>query len=229
VKTSVNLVYKKKTGISIPQALLAAAVFVVVLTVFAKFAVINRLTASGNALREAERLEEKLAAVERSNEDYEEVLREYQHYYFSAADGTDEAAQNYVNCQDVLGLLDAEFLNKAGIQMVNLSGNVLTVNLTRINLEAASEIAKSLMENKMVKEVLVSAANKQERTEGTMVFLTIVLETKKDREAKEEAGAEESAGAEEDAGAEESAGAEEDAGPEESAGAEEDAGAEEAT
>jgi len=185
VKTSVNLVCKKKSGISVLNVLLAAAVFVVVLVVFSKFAVINRLTASGNALREAERLEEAVAAVKRSNVDYEEVLREYQHYYFSAADGTDEAAQNYVNCQDVLELLDTEFVNKAGIQMVNLSGNVLTVNLTRINLEGASAIAKSLKENKMVEEVLVSAANKQEQTEGTMVFLTIVLETKDDSGAGE--------------------------------------------
>jgi len=190
VKTGVNLLYKKKKNITIPQMFLAAALFVAILTVFSKFAVIDRLAASGAALREAERLEQQLAEVVRSNSDYEDVLREYQHYYFSAADGTGGTAQNYVNCQDVLGLLDVEFVNKAGIQTVNLAGNMLTVNLTGINLEEASAIAVSLKENKLVREVLVSSANKRDREQVTMVFLTVVLETEKDSGAEENPGTE---------------------------------------
>jgi len=180
VKTTVNLFYQEKPPVTLPQLLLAALVFVVLLVTFGKFAVADRLAASGAALREAERLERQLAEVKQSNSDYEDVLREYQHYYFSAADGTGGTTQNYVNCQDVLGLLDAEFVNKAGIQMVNLSGNVLTVNLTEINLEDASAIARSLKENEMVREVLVSSANKREQTQGTTVFLTVILETEKE-------------------------------------------------
>jgi len=179
VKTTVNLLYREKPKISIVQMLLAAVVFVVVLAVFSKFAVIDRLSASGKALREAEELEQSVFALQRSNIDYEDVLREYQHYYFSTTDTEGEAAAVYVNCLDVLELLDAELLNKAGIQMVNLTGNVLTVNLTKINLEGASVIAKSLSENKLVREVMVSAANKQQESQGTTVFLNIVLEPEK--------------------------------------------------
>jgi len=159
-----------------------------VLVVFSKFAVIDRLSASGRALRAAAELEERLAAVEESNEDYEDVLREYQHYFFSTADSEGEAAASYVNCQDVLALLEAELLNKAGIQMANLTGNVLTVNLTQINLEDASVIAKSLSNSELVREVMVSAANKQQESAGTTVFLSIILEPKKSAAA--EAGTE---------------------------------------
>jgi len=176
VKTTVNLLYREKPPITLPQLLLVCVVFVVVLVGFAKFAVIDRLSASGQALREAEELEQALAAVERSNVDYEDVLKEYQHYYFSAADTGGEAAAVYVNCMDVLALLDQELFNKAGIQMVNLTGNVLTVNLTKINLEGASVIAKSLSANPLVQEVMVSAANKQQESEGTTVYLIIILE-----------------------------------------------------
>ncbi len=176
VKTSVNLLYRERPKISLLQIFLAAIVFGTVLTVFAKFAVIDRLAASGRALREAEELEQAVLSLKLSNADYNDVLREYQHYYFSTTDTGSEAAAVYVDCLDVLELVDEELLNKAGIQMANLSGNVLTVNLTRIDLEGASVIAKSLSENELVRSVMVSAANKQQETEGTTVFLTIVLE-----------------------------------------------------
>jgi len=175
VKTSVNLLYREKPKVSLLQLLLAALVFAVVLGAFSKFAVIDRLSASGKALREAEKLEEQVLSLKLNNVDYEDVLREYQHYYFSTADTEGEAAASYVNCLDVMDLLEAELLNKAGVQMVNLTGNVLTVNLTEINLEDASVIAKSLSQNKLVQEVMVSAANKQQASEGTTVFLNIIL------------------------------------------------------
>jgi len=179
VKTSVNLLYREKPKISLLQMLLASVVFVVVLAVFSKFAVIDRLRASGSALREAERIEEELIALKLSNSDYEDVLREYQHYYFSSADRNDSEANTYVNSLDVLELLETELLSKSGVQMVNLTGNVLTVNLTKINLEAASAIAKSLSDHKLVQEVMVSTANKQQESEGTTVFLNIILEPEK--------------------------------------------------
>jgi len=180
VKTSVNLLYREKPKVSVGQMFLAVAVFAVVLAVFSKFAVIDRLAGSGRALREAERLEEAVLSLKLDNIDYDDVLKEYQHYYFSIADTEGEAAASYVNCRDVLEMLEEEFLNKAGIQMVNLTGNIMTVNLTRINLEEASVIAKSLSENKLVRDVMVSAANKQQESHGTTVFLNIVLEPEQD-------------------------------------------------
>lgn len=187
VKTTVNLLCIDRTNSSVVKTVLAVLVFAVVLTVFAKFAVIDRLAASGAALRKAEELEQAVLTLQLNNRDYDDVLREYQHYYFSTSDREDGDGRhdNYVNCQDVLELLDTELLNKAGIQMVNLSGNVLTVNLTRINLERASVIARSLTENEMVDEVMVSAANRQDASEGTTVYLNIILKTEKDGAAGE--------------------------------------------
>jgi len=186
-KTSVNLLYRDKAKDLSPRMLLAAAVFVVALVLFCKFAVIDRLRAADRALREAEALEEVVARLEQSNSDYDEVLREYQHYYFSVTDTGDGEPVAYVNCLEVLGLLESELLNKAGVQMVNLTGNVLTVDLTEINLEEASVIAKSLMEHKIVKDVTVSMANRHQELEGTKVYLIIVLEAEDDEAADNEA------------------------------------------
>jgi len=180
VKTSVNLLYKDKKNVSPLQMLLAVPVFVIVLGTFSKFAVIDRLAVASKAMQEAEDMEMAVLEEQLGNSDYDEVLREYQHYYFSIADGEGEEAATYVNCMDLLNLIEAELLYKAGIQSVNLTGNVLTVNLTEINLESASEIAKSLMANEMVQDVMVSAANRGQETAGTTVFLNIVLEPKKE-------------------------------------------------
>jgi len=176
VKTSVNLFYREKPPITIPQLLLAVTVFSVIVVVVAKFAVIDRLNASGRALAEAEALERTVAQLQESNADYQDVLREYQHYYFSAADGDSERARTYVNCLDVMALLEEQLLGQAGVQMVNLNGNMLTVTLTQLNLEQASEIARSLSDHKLVQEVMVSAANKQQDSQkATTVYLNIVL------------------------------------------------------
>ncbi len=190
-KTSVNLLYRDKSKDLSPRMLVAAAVFVVALALFCKFAVIDRLWAADRALGEAEKLEEAVIRLAQSNSDYEEVLREYQHYYFSAADTGNGEPVAYVDCLEVLGLLESELLNKAGVQMVNLTGSVLTVNLTEINLEDASAIAKSLMEHKMVKDVTVSTANRHQEVEGTKVYLIIVLETEDDEATEQDVDAEE--------------------------------------
>ncbi len=182
-KTSVNLLYRKETNASPARILLAGAVFAAVLSVFYKFAGIVRLAAAQKALREAEDIEEALADVKRGNSDYEDVLRKYQHYYFSAADNQNGGAGTYVDCQKVFGLLEAELLHKAGIQTVNLAGNVLTVDLTKTNLESASAIAQSLEKNEIVETVAVSAANRQQKSEGSTVYLSIVLKTEKDSRA----------------------------------------------
>jgi len=177
VKTSVNLLCKENKNISPVHMLIAASVFVIVLVLFSKFAVIDRLAAAGEAMQEAEDMENAVADLKQENSDYEDVLREYQHYYFSAADNENGETENYVDCQKVLGLLETELLNKAGVQTVDLTGNVLTVNLTEINLERASAIARSLKENEMVEDVMVSAANRQQESEGTTVYLSIILKT----------------------------------------------------
>jgi len=179
VKTSVNLLYRKKSSVSPMQMLLAAAVFAIVLAVFSKFAVIDRLSAAGKAQREAENIEKALADVRQSNSDYEEVLREYQHYYFSAADSENGDPKAYVDYLDVLEFLDAELLYRAETQTINLAGNMLTVNLTKITLEDASVIAGSLARYDVVKDVRVSSANRQQEAEGATVCLNITLETQK--------------------------------------------------
>lgn len=189
VKTSVNLLYRERSGVSPLQAVLATAVFIVILAAFTKFAVIDRLAAAGRALREAEELEMKVAMLEQSNSDYDEVLREYQHYYFTVTDSGSVQAENFVDCLDLFELLETEFINKAGIQTVNLMGNVLTINLTDINLERASVIAKSLSENEMVRNVEVSIANRQqdsEVTEVSTVYMNIILEPKKEADAEQD-------------------------------------------
>jgi len=189
VKTSVNLLCREKHGASVLRTLAAVLVAAVALALFSKFAVVDRLAASRRALDEAEALEGSLAVLAQSNSDYEEVLREYQHYYFSASDNNPNESSvggAYVDCQDVMELVDAELLRKAGIQMVNLTGNVLTVNLTKINLERASAIAKSLGEHKLVREVMVSAANKQQESQETTIYLNIILETERGADAEED-------------------------------------------
>ncbi len=189
VKTSVNLLYRERSDISPLQAVLAVAVFSVLLALFTKFAVIDRLAASARALQEAEELEMKVAMLEQSNSDYDDVLREYQHYYFTVTDSGSVQAETFVDCLDLFELLETEFINKAGIQTVNLMGNVLTINLTDINLERASVIAKSLSENEMVKNVEVSIANRQqdsEVTEVSTVYMNIILEPKKEADAEQD-------------------------------------------
>jgi len=207
VKSSVNLLCKEKTNSSLVRTLLAVAVFLFVLVVFFKFAVIDRLVRAEKAMQKAEDIENDVAGLKLANSDYEDVLREYQHYYFSAADMAEEneedagngtAPQVYVNSLKVLELVDEELLHKSGIQMINLTGNVLTVNLTKINLERASVIAKSLSDNEMVQEVIVSAANRQEETAETAVYLNIILAPEKSDAAGQNTDAEQNIDAEED-------------------------------
>ncbi len=64
VKTSVNLLYREKKNVEPVHMLIAASVFVIVLVLFSKFAVIDRLAAADKVMREAEELESAVADLE---------------------------------------------------------------------------------------------------------------------------------------------------------------------
>ncbi len=199
VKTTVNLLYRKESQIAFGWLVLGTVIFAVALIAFTKFAVIDRLAEASRALQEASNVEQRLAEAQQSNSDYEDVLREYQHYYFTITDSESGEPIDYVDVLDVFGILEDELLGKAGIEALNMTGNVLTINLTEIDLKGASAIAKSLERNELVESVTVSAANRLENYEldqyglnpyrpeqlrGTTVFMNIILKPQNSEEAQ---------------------------------------------
>ncbi len=168
-KTTVNLVVRERTPRQVSQAVCLAVILMVVVAVFAKFAVIDRLAAASRAEAAAAAVEQELARLQAQNVDYDRVQLEYQRYF--SKELTQEQAGS-ADCMEVLDLLETKLMRGAQVASAAFSSNVLSLQLTGISLDGTSALLADLYTNPLVTNVeLYTAA---EADSGT-VTLTITL------------------------------------------------------
>lgn len=142
---------------------------------FAKFAVLDQLTALSAARSNLSAAETELKQKQTANKDYNKVLNEYNRYYFA---GYSEAENFQTDRLTIINLLEQKLIYTSKVSSITLMGNKATVNLTGVTLEELSVIMRSIKEDKSVSEVAVFNAGTQSKTEGSKtaaVTLTITF------------------------------------------------------
>lgn len=172
-KRSVNLVIRRNTRAVVERYAVAIVIFAVLLALFAKFAVIDRLALVRAEERKAKALEQQMADLQESIADYDEVLRQYQHYYPNSAQN---ALAESLACSQVLDLLEDTLLYETRILAVDYSGQTLKVAMAGADLNRLSVLMTQLEAQDSVSSVsLTTAAAKDEQE--PVAYLTIALIT----------------------------------------------------
>lgn len=178
-KTTINLMSANEVRGDTRSNALLFLVFIVLLAIFVKFAVIDPLSVSRQSTEELDAAKAELVALETENQSYTELSDQYSRYVVTGL--TDEETGR-ADRDELIDLLQTKVLGATYISSVKVAGNSVTVACVGANLESISGLVKNLEQDSRVAYVTVSTAVGREDTASTA---TIQIELKSPSAATE--------------------------------------------
>lgn len=179
LKKTLNLAAKEKSKGNDPKIILPAAlILAVVIVLFGKFAVVDRLNAANGVYSEINYLNQRTEDLRKENEQYNNIKQQYEHYTYSAY-SEDELELTDVN--KLFTLIDSCLLPNSQIENFVFNSNVINVVINNVTLQDVSLIVSDLYKSNIVDSVTVSTAytnNNQKMAQGQKVTATITINLK---------------------------------------------------
>lgn len=174
-KTTLNLAIRERTMSSPSRLIPIVALLALLIGLFAKFAVVDRLLAVTLAQRDVAVLEQQLAALDAQNEGYDDLLTEYARH-----------SSGWMRAEEVMlfdraaifALLERDVLPSASLRSFSVTENMLTLDLSQLSLQDASDIVSRLTARSDVVGVTMSTAAQGQALDNTRtgaVSMTITL------------------------------------------------------
>ena len=168
-KTSINLYFKDEKQSGISTFTLYLIIIIVGLFALSKIFVIDLVADMATAQQKYVQDTAKLNAYSDILKDYDAINGEYGRFSYSYL--TDQ--EKIQDRMEVLAMLEATIFAQSSVQQAAISGNVISVNLTNIDLEETALLAKSLESYEMVESVTVNTAS-YGGTYATRMIITLV-------------------------------------------------------
>lgn len=154
-KSTINLVTADQSRNNIAVQLALFVVVLVLVAIFAKFAVIDPLAQGAASDRQVVEAQVQLDQLVAANENYAELNQEYERYVVT---GLTQEEQNTVDRDAVLDLLEEKVLNVGYLSSLKVSGNVASATCLGVNLANVSQLVQSLESDSRVAHVTVTTA-----------------------------------------------------------------------
>lgn len=170
-KTTLNLLMQDKTMTEPKKAVVIFVLFALILGVFVKFFVVDKLAEAYAAQKAYEDMQNQIAQLRQINESSETVKKQYSHYGYGYLNKSEKLMSDRM---EMLRLIDGAVLSKAEIQAVDIAENVATITIDKIRLKTVSEIVAPLESKEQVAFVTVSTAG-TDRDSNSTVSATMVI------------------------------------------------------
>ncbi len=170
-KTSINLLMQDKSVRDPKFQILLFVLFTLILALFVKFMVIDKLAEAYEAERAYTQMQTQIEQLRASNEKYDQVREEYSHYGNGYLNDEERAEQDRLA---MMRVIKSTVISKSGIQSVEISGNVATLTIDNIRLRTVSDIVASLEKDDLVSFVTVSTAGTNTDS-NAMVTATVII------------------------------------------------------
>lgn len=154
-KTTINLYYKEDKSGGISTFTLYLIFIVVVLLALSKMFVFDVITDLNKAQANYESLKATLDDYNVVLEEYDKVNTEYNKYSYSYLSSQEKLQDR----MEVLEVLEATIFKQSTVQSISITGDVISVSLTDVDLEKTSVIAKDLESYDIVDHVTVNTAS----------------------------------------------------------------------
>ena len=171
VKTSINLVDTQQQRGNLLAQLGLFAIALVLIGVFAKFAVVDPLAASAASSNEVSAAQARLDVLAAENADYAELNAQYDRY---VVPGLSEEEQNLVDRDVVLNLLQQKVMGVGHLSSLRMEKNTATVTCLGADLNEVSALVESLESDQRVAHVTVSTGQ-GENDSSTSATIQIVF------------------------------------------------------
>lgn len=177
-KRTLNLAVRERRYPNPKKWIPGVLVVIILAAIFGKFAVVDRYA----KLNEAEmELSEKKAAVEATRAqyaDYDEVRERYNMYSYEGFDRT------IASRLDVMDLLKRDVFPVCEVHSLSVSGRIISLSVTDLNLRQISQLIATLEAEPMVSRVTVYTAS--DDREATMGAASLSVELKDATEVEKE-------------------------------------------
>lgn len=174
-KTTINLYYKEDKSAGISTFTLYVIFIIVVLMALSKMFVFDVISDLNKAETQYNQYQATLENYMSSLADYEEINDEYSRYSYSYLSDQEKIQDR----MDVLAMLEATIFANSNVQSVSISDDIISANLTDIDLEETALLAKSIESYDIVDNVAVNTAS-YGGTYTTRMVITLVSEGAKE-------------------------------------------------
>lgn len=177
-KTSINLVDTEKTRGNLMVQLALFVIALVLIGIFAKFAVVDPLASSMASSNDVAAAQARLDALTAENADYAELNAQYDRY---VVPGLTAEEQDLTDRDTVLDLLQQKVMDVGYLSSLRVVGNTATVTCLGADLNQISTLVENLETDKRVSHVTVSTAQ-GENDSSTSATIQIVFKGANDTE-----------------------------------------------
>lgn len=186
-KTSINLVDTERTRGNLMVQLALFVIALVLIGIFAKFAVVDPLASSMASSNDVAAAQARLDALTAENADYAELNAQYDRY---VVPGLTSEEQDLTDRDTVLDLLQQKVMDVGYLSSLRVMGNTATVTCLGADLNQISTLVENLETDKRVSHVTVSTAQ-GENDSSTSATIQSVFKGANDTENDQSAEGEE--------------------------------------
>lgn len=170
-KTSINLYYQDEKSAGISTLTLYVIFIIVILMALSKMFVFDLVGELNAAKQTYEQNQSILATYQSALEKYDDVNAEYNRFSYSYLSDQEKIQDR----MDILAMLESTVFAKSSVKSIAISGNLISVSITNIELDQTAALAKLIEEYDIVEAVNVNTASFSD-THMTQMVITLVSE-----------------------------------------------------
>jgi len=170
-KNDINLARHERKKRSLNTLIPTFIVLAVCITVFTKFAVIDRLNTADQAEASAATVQSQLLSLQNYTKNYNTVLEKYNELLAS------KSSENVIATpMERLGLIEEYLISSSQVDSFDVLDDVITVKISGVTLNQISSIFVKLMTDPLISNVQVYTASTSDRNASlTTATMTIQL------------------------------------------------------
>lgn len=178
-KVKLNLAQEERS-VKNPKAQIGIfVIFLLLLGVFVKFMVVDKLSEAASAQRAYQNMQNQIQLLKEQNNSNKEVREKYSHYGYGYLSDEEKIEQDRM---EILDLIGSVAISRADIQKVEISANVATITIDKIQLKTVSAIVEDLEADERVSFVTVSTAGTDSGNKADVSATIVINFAEKDGE-----------------------------------------------
>ena len=171
VKSDINLAIREKKQSKLSTTVPTVIVLVIVIALFSKFAVINRLEQASEAEHSAAVAQQQLETLKEYTNNYPKVLEEY-----NALLASKSSINVVATPMERLGLVERYLISASQVNSFDVVDDVITAQISGVTLNQISTIYANLMSDPLIENVQVYTASTNDKNNSlTTATMTIQL------------------------------------------------------
>lgn len=162
---------RRESSFNVKKMAIILIPLILAIALVAKFGILDQVEKKTQAYSVLSEKQAKLAECSEKLAGYNDLYNKYGRYSYG---WMTESEVNTVDRMQILELIEKKIMPMASVEDFAINNNVLTLNLSGINLEQTSTMVRILEDDELVQSATLYSASAQEADEAE-VFMSVIL------------------------------------------------------